>query len=1571
MAGWGKFLAVLWFLVASISVQAQSGSREPIRIGVIYSETGTMMTSEQPLVAATRVAVEEINADGGILGRRIELIFRDGQSDPQVAASAARRLIREDGVVALFGCWTSACRKAVMKVVEEERAPFYYPVQYEGRGTGELPLDPSPNVFYAGASPNQQIVPVIDWILSQNSSPRIVLIGSDYVYPRSANAFIRKMLEGTGAEIVSESYFPLGRANFSGLTAKLESLRPDVILNTVNGVDNIALFDAIARYDRDGRRARTISFSIDENQLRDIGEANFVGRYAVWNYFHDTRNPRVARFTQRYRQFGGRDDWLTSDPVEAAYLLVHLFAESARRTGALDLASLRRGSRNIVLQGFSGPLIVDAQTQHLWKPAQISRYGEARRFEPVWRSHLLIQPVPVLENMPGQFAQVLRYPLANREVALQMVRSANPIDRLRGYRWLSINREPLGRADIIDPSTASFTLSEQAALIALFGLQSDENFLADFAWLLDRFNQREQQLAIALAQPRLESITSGRVGPVAEAIYRLAERESDPFWRRTMLVALANLHRDGDSLLGRALERVASENPSVFLAALNVLQDDSIEEPTFYSALAKLPQREDFAIVPGLAAAFCATLDQQLTFAMTERAELPSGLSDVIDSNRTSIDSQCPQVLATYDRMSVSMVGNLVGTLTPDSPEGWLIFCFVAALIPVIAWNLIQGIALWIAPAWAIRRLRPFRDPPPWVPAFFHDAFQRVPRIGLKSRALDAWIAANRHAFIPASERDFYQDLVIELSRNGKRSIAIADKRLIRSLVSADNLDEVVRLAVLGEGGVGKSTLSEALLRVLSDNADGRRIGIFIEAESVDDLENVARLREAIRTECVKRLAEARNTSRGSRCEFENDVLMNELLRSGRLVVVLDDLSRALDQHWALSRTPEFEADFGAVVYTGRFSVAPFETEVFPQPLDRTRLAAFVESNVARSGKELRAEQRHTLSESLDQIFTGRDQVPALFAVLIAQHFVSSSGDPASNEPITIPALVLSYVDSLIATISPDELLGIEPDEFWRLFGALSWECISRGLRVSHVSSASAEKAISRYVDEGDETDLLDLMCERTHLVHRVRKNRVVVASDALAEYLAACWLFARDADGRWQRRRKEIEDQIHAARRDGAPPDYMRTFLQALRDVAESADLHAAGGIARRLSSSREALRELDTWLGLWKVEQDTIKVGILQSATGVMAISERPLVVAAKLAIERINRRGGVAGRMLEPVFKDGASSETVFAQKARELVDEGIMFIFGCWTSASRIEVLRVLNKTGGLLFYPVQYEGYEQDEHAIYFGAAPNQQIIPAIKWCIDGPLKATRFLSLGSDYIFPRIANEVVDATLGTREEGNAALVMPPIYVPLEGYSLNEAIEEIRTHRPDVILNLLNGSANLDFFWRLYEISDENYQPKVMSFSIGDHEIQRIGAEVMEGHYACWTYFCSSENIENTAFLRGMRNSDVFFPSDPAEAAYSQMLVFANAAETVLAKQGDLSVVAVREAMIGQEFRSPAGACRVHENGHVAKTPRIGVIGKGARYEEVWSAAQRVEPEPYPFIQRANAIAQLRKKLHNI
>ncbi len=1568
-----KYLAFLIFVLFSAAVHAQVRPAEPVRIGVIYSETGTMMTSEQPLIAATRVAVEDINRTGGIMGRRLELSLRDGASSPEVAARVARSLIRDDGVTAIFGCWTSACRKAVMAVVEEEGSALFYPVQYEGRGVGALPIDPSPSVFYAGAAPNQQIVPVIDWILSQTPSPRIMLIGSDYVYPRSANAFIKRLLEGTGAVIVDEQYFPLGGADFSSLGARLRAARPDVILNTVNGLDNIALFNVIARYDPDGRLARTISFSIDENQLREIGEANFVGRYAVWNYFHDSANPFVARFLNRYRYFGGSDDWSTSDPVEAAYVLVHLFADAARRSGALDINSLRRGSRNLVLEGFSGPLFVDQMTQHLWKPAQISRYGSTRSFEPVWDSQLLIQPVPILENMPGQFAQVLRYPVSSREVAQQMLRGKNPIDRLRGLRWLIGNRAQVRTSELPDPAATSFTLAEIAAIVELIAMKGDEAFLSDFSWLLGRLDGNAQKTAIAVAQMRLAALGDADPAAVSEKLFAVLESEADPMWQRILLVSLARLDRPDTQWFGRAMTRLGAADPSVLIPALDAARQHLLADPTFYAALGALPARRDFATAPGLADAYCATLDQQLTLAMARGADVPDGLASVIETSVADIEQRCPQVLISYQRISRSAFAALLESARPQTPADWAFFITIAAAVPILLYLALLAVALWLAPARAIRRFRPFAHRRESYPMVIQKALDVVPSIGLRTRAIDLWIDANRQAFAPqGSDQDFYQDLVVEVRSPGGRGISIADSGFIKRTICEGDADRPVRVAILGEGGVGKSTLSQAILRTLASDASCPRIGLFIEAERVADIQNIDDIREAVCHEFARLLRAARGQGTTDKTEADSGILVNRLLETGRLLVVFDDLSRALDGQWTLAASPSFDRCLRAVVYTGRFPVAGFDLEIFPQPLDRPRLIAFVESHVARSGRELSVAQRQILEDSLDQIFAARDHVPALFAVLIGRHFVAERDGSDPPQAITIPALVMSYVESLFGRISGNELLGLEPSNFWRVAGALSWACLSQGLRVSHIGIPTAEEAVAKYVRAGDTRPIIDLLCDETPLVHRVRGNRVVIASEALAEYLAGCWLFASSADGRWERHHAEIDAQINAARTEGKPPDYMRTFLLALRDVADSADVSPGGQAASRIISSRSAIRRLDGWLALWRNEHNTIRVGILHSLTGVMAISERPLVEAAKLAIDRINRRGGIAGRMLEPVVKDGASDEGTFASRAREFADEGIVFIFGCWTSASRIEVLRVLDSTGGLLFYPVQYEGYEANENALYFGAAPNQQIIPAVEWCLAGPLRARRFLSIGSDYIFPRVANEVIAETIAEHGDKGAELVCDPLYVPLSGYSLDLAVAEIEERRPDVILNLLNGSANLDFFWRLYEISRGDYQPKVMSFSIGDHEVQRIGAEVMEGHYACWTYFCSLDNMENAAFLRSMRTTaGVFFPSDPAEAAYSQMLAFARAAEGVLAQQGDLSVKAVRKSMIGMEFRSPAGDCQICENGHVAKKPRIGRLGAGSQFEQIWEAGERQVPEPFPYQSIAARIRTLRRNLHKI
>ncbi len=261
-------------------------------------------------------------------------------------------------------------------------------------GLGELPKDPSPRVIYSGAAPNQQIVPTVYWAIAQHPHARIFLVGSDYIFPHSANAQIRALATHLGARIVYEHYEPLGSADFSSLAADLKKTQPDIVFNTVNGLDNSNLFENLAKADPTGQQYLTVSFSVEETQIREIGAARVVGRYAAWNYFHDVDNPRLSDYLPRYRSYLGADDVQTSDPVEAAYLQIMIFAEAARRAGSVAPDEVLRAAKGLVLEGFASPVRVDPDNQHLWKNAQIRRYGQRRVFEPVWSSGYPLRPDP-------------------------------------------------------------------------------------------------------------------------------------------------------------------------------------------------------------------------------------------------------------------------------------------------------------------------------------------------------------------------------------------------------------------------------------------------------------------------------------------------------------------------------------------------------------------------------------------------------------------------------------------------------------------------------------------------------------------------------------------------------------------------------------------------------------------------------------------------------------------------------------------------------------------------------------------------------------------------------------------------------------------------------------------------------------------------------------------------------------------------------------------------------------------------------------------------------------------------
>lgn len=357
----------------------------PIRIGVLHSLTGTMAISEKSVVDAVTLAVEEINRSGGLLGRQIEMVVADGQSNNETFAREAERLITNEKVDVVFGCWTSGSRKTVRPVFEKHDHLLFYPVQYEG-------LESSPNIVYLGASPNQQIIPAVRWAV-RTKGRRFFLVGSDYVFPRAANAIIRDHVGPWHGQIVGEEYVRLGERDMSGVVKAIVAAKPDVILNTLNGDSNVAFFTALRAAGVTPSAVPTISFSIAENELQSLPREKMAGDYAAWNYFQSIDTAINQQFVQAFKaRYGAARP--TSDPLEAAYVGVHLWAAAVTKVGTTDVKKVRPAVADRSQRGPGGMIYVDPETRHTWKTVRIGQIRADGQFDIVWSSEYPIRPVP-------------------------------------------------------------------------------------------------------------------------------------------------------------------------------------------------------------------------------------------------------------------------------------------------------------------------------------------------------------------------------------------------------------------------------------------------------------------------------------------------------------------------------------------------------------------------------------------------------------------------------------------------------------------------------------------------------------------------------------------------------------------------------------------------------------------------------------------------------------------------------------------------------------------------------------------------------------------------------------------------------------------------------------------------------------------------------------------------------------------------------------------------------------------------------------------------------------------------
>ncbi len=365
----------------------------PIKVGILHSLSGTMAISETSLKDVALMAIEKINAEGGLLKRKIEPVVVDPASNWPLFAEKARELIQKDKVAAVFGCWTSVSRKSVLPVFEELNGLLFYPVQYEGE-------ESSFNVFYTGAAPNQQAIPAVEYLMSAKGggAKKWVLLGTDYVYPRTTNKILRYFLKGKGVseDNIMEKYTPFGHSDYQTIVADVKKFAagtPTAVVSTINGDSNVPFYKELANQGLKASDVPVVAFSVGEEELRGIDTKPLVGHLAAWNYFMSIDTPENKKFIADWKDYvkaknlPDGEKRVTNDPMEATYIGIKMWAQAVEQAGTTDVNAVRQAIGYQVVRspaGFNIPM--DAKNHHLHKPVFIAEVKGDGQFQVVWKT---------------------------------------------------------------------------------------------------------------------------------------------------------------------------------------------------------------------------------------------------------------------------------------------------------------------------------------------------------------------------------------------------------------------------------------------------------------------------------------------------------------------------------------------------------------------------------------------------------------------------------------------------------------------------------------------------------------------------------------------------------------------------------------------------------------------------------------------------------------------------------------------------------------------------------------------------------------------------------------------------------------------------------------------------------------------------------------------------------------------------------------------------------------------------------------------------------------------------------
>ncbi len=380
------------FPTSAVNTTGLAVTDDTATVGILHSISGTMAISETGSVQAEKLAIAQINAQGGVLGRQIDFIQEDGASDWPTFAEKARKLLVSDKVPAVMGCWTSASRKAVLPVFEQNNGFLYYPTFYEG-------LEQSPNVIYTGQEATQQILAGLDWVMREKGAESFYLLGSDYIWPRTSNKIARTHIEKNGKRILGEDYFPLGHTQFNSTINRIRLQRPDVIYAIVVGGSNVAFYRQLkaAGIDMTQESPLVLTISVTEDEILGIGGDNIVGAYACMKYFQSLDNPNNAEFVKAFREMWGAES-VIGDVTQAAYLGPWLWKAAVERAGSFDVDKVREASPGIVFDKAPEGYVEIHENHHLWSKTRVGHARDDGQYDVVFETADLVEPNPFPEG---------------------------------------------------------------------------------------------------------------------------------------------------------------------------------------------------------------------------------------------------------------------------------------------------------------------------------------------------------------------------------------------------------------------------------------------------------------------------------------------------------------------------------------------------------------------------------------------------------------------------------------------------------------------------------------------------------------------------------------------------------------------------------------------------------------------------------------------------------------------------------------------------------------------------------------------------------------------------------------------------------------------------------------------------------------------------------------------------------------------------------------------------------------------------------------------------------------------